>query len=86
MYRRTAWVAGFLGLTALAIAMELLAAFDASAATVPWTDLLVSLPWWVPGPVTAVFVIWLPIHLWLAYRARQRAARTANDREPDSLR
>ena len=69
MSRRSAWIALFLGVTALAIAGELVAAFDTSTDTMPWTDLLGD---YVPGPVTAVavtvLVVWLPIHLYRRYQ------------------
>lgn len=73
MTRRTAWISGFLSVTALAVVAELYAAFDTSPDTVPWTDLLVRyVPWPVLVLATAALVIWLPAHLWIYYR-RARA-------------
>ena len=71
MYRKTpkqkAWIAGFLGVTVLAIVAELVAAFDPSTETIPWTDLIVEyVPWEAAAAVFGALAVWLPVHF--AYR------------------
>lgn len=63
MTRRTAWTVGFLGVTAVAVGAEIWAAFDGNPDTVPWTDYLVKLPWWVLIPGAVLFAGWLVYHL-----------------------
>jgi len=70
--RRTAWTVGFLGVTAVAVGAEILAAFDGNPDTVPWTEYLTDLPWWVTIPAALVLSVWLPLHLLAAYRRKQR--------------
>ena len=73
MTRRTALTAGFLTVTGAAIAWELVAAFDGDPDTVPWTDLIVGhVPWPITALGIAVLVCWLPVHFWMAYRAKKR--------------
>lgn len=68
MGRRTVYNVGFLTVTAVAVGWELIAAFDNSPDTQPWTDLIYNN---IPGPITAVaivtLVVWLPIHFWRRY-------------------
>lgn len=71
MTRRTWWTAGFLGITALAVGAELLAALDRDASTIPWTEYLTDLPWWVTMPAALTLSAWLPLHLARWYRLRQ---------------
>lgn len=70
---RTRWRAGFLAVTALAIVLECVAAFDSRPDTDPWTDLIVA---YVPGEVAALafgaLALWLPVHFYLRYRRRAR--------------
>lgn len=67
------WVAVFLAVTAVAIALELVAALWTGPAIAPWTDLLSH---WVPAPVTmvavAVLCVWLPVHMVNALRRARR--------------
>lgn len=71
--RRGRWVIGFLGVTAAGIVAELVASFDGSADTVPWTDLIVE---HIPGEVTAAvigaLILWLPVHFGLRYWRKGR--------------
>lgn len=71
MSRRGWWTVGFLGVTALAVGAELVAALDHNPDTVPWTDLIAQ---YVPQPVTfaaiAILCAWLPAHFAHAYRKR----------------
>lgn len=73
MSKRNGWRIGFLAVTALAIVMELVAAFDSSPETDPWTDLIVA---YIPGEVAAVafgaLACWLPVHFYIRYRRRAR--------------
>lgn len=80
MSRRSIWTAVFLSLTGGAIGMELLAAFDDSPSTVPWTSYLISLPWWVLAPLVLAFVGWLPVHLWLAKKRREKRSGALGER------
>jgi hypothetical protein len=66
----------FLTVTALAVAGELWAAFDADPGTRPWTDYLTQLPWWLLVPLSVAFAVWLPLHLF-EFKARQARAMNA---------
>lgn len=72
MSKRGAWITAFLSVTSIALAGELYAAFDTSANTTPWTDLIVT---YIPAPITygliGLLVVWLPIHFFSNYRARK---------------
>lgn len=61
----------FLGVTAVALGWELVASFDGSSDTVPWTDLIVT---YVPVEVTyallGALAVWLPIHFGIRYWRR----------------
>lgn len=73
MSRRGWWIATFLLVTATAVGMELWAAvFDHSGTTVPWTDLLTDLPWWITLPAATILCAWLVPHLVHRYRQRGR--------------
>lgn len=72
MSRRTKYRLGFLGVTAVAVALELVAAFDGDTASEPWTQHLIRLPWWVLMPLAVGFGAWLPWHLWDAKRRKSR--------------
>jgi hypothetical protein len=72
MSKRAAWVTAFLAVTALAVGGELWAAFDNSPNTVPWTELLTDLPWWVTMPAALLLAVWLPLHLIYWYRQRRK--------------
>lgn len=73
--KRSWWIVGFLTATGLAIIAELVAAFDGSANTTPWTELIVTyLPWPVWLGLSLFLAAWLPAHLVLAYRRRKRSA------------
>lgn len=63
--------AAFLTLTALAVILEVVFAFDDNPETLPWTDYLIRLPWWVLMPVAVGFAAWLPWHLWDAKRRKE---------------
>lgn len=71
---RNRWRVAFLGVTALAIVLELVASFDGNPNTDPWTDLIVA---YVPGEVTAVVLgglcLWLLVHFGLRYWRKHQA-------------
>jgi hypothetical protein len=70
---RKRWIVGFLAATGLALGAELWASWDDSAATVPWTELIVQ---YVPGEVTAAVIgalmAWVPLHFGLRYWRRRK--------------
>lgn len=70
MTKRTIASIGFLGVTALAVILELVFAFDNSPDTRPWTDFLTDLPWWIWAPASLTLSIWLPLHLWKYWRLK----------------
>lgn len=76
MSRRNGWRTGFLAVTALALVAELVASFDSSANTDPWTDLIVA---YVPMEVTLAAIgalgLWLPAHFLIRYRRKAKARR-----------
>lgn len=76
MSRRSLWRAGFLGLTALVVGMEVYASADGSDETEPWTDLLVA---YVPGEVTALGIAgltgWLAVHFAVRYIRKAKEGR-----------
>lgn len=73
MSPRTAWRSVFLGLTALVIGMELVASFDGSEDTRPWTDEIVD---FIPAEVAAVGIgglsLWLIVHFGVRYYRKHR--------------
>jgi hypothetical protein len=71
--RRGRWVAGFLGVTGVALVLELVASFDSSPDTVPWTDLIVRhVPHEVTAAVLGALICWLPVHFALRYWRKRR--------------
>jgi hypothetical protein len=85
MTRRGWWTAGFLGITTGAVAAELVAALDNSPDTIPWTEYLTDLPWWVTMPAALTLSVWLPLHLayWYRRRAGQPPEATMTTPTPD---
>lgn len=74
---RLAWTIVFLGVTFLAIAMELVAGLWHPAGwTIPWTEYLAR---YVPWPIQLVAYValatWLPFHFWRHDHLRQVAYR-----------
>lgn len=69
------WRLGFLGLTALVIGLELVAAFDGNTDTEPWTDLITTyIPWEVFVWVGGGFILWFAAHFGYRYWKRHRAS------------
>lgn len=68
MINKTKWTIGFLGVTAIAILMELIAAFDNSENTIPWTSYIVdNIPAFIGFPLIALFAAWLVRHFYSYY-------------------
>lgn len=71
-HKAAVWTAGFLGVTATAVVMELVAALDHDPDTVPWTILITN---WIPAPITAaaigILLAWLPGHFASSYLSRK---------------
>ena len=74
MDKRKAWRTVFLGVTALAVGMELFAAFDGDGETDPWTDMIVA---YIPGEVTALAIAglsgWLAVHFGIRYWRKHKS-------------
>ena len=71
--RAKVFTAVFLGITGLAIGLEIWASVDSNPDTIPWTWLLVNyVPWEVPLAVFGALVVWLPIHFYVRYRGKKR--------------
>ncbi len=71
--RRHVWTIAFLGVTALALVMECLAAFDRSPDTLPWTYLITHfIPSYVFWPVLTGLVGWIVYHFVEKYRQVKR--------------
>jgi hypothetical protein len=72
--RRRYWLVAFLGITAVAIGMELWASFDGDPSTDPWTDLIVRyIPWEITAVLVGALMLWLPLHFgWRYWRRRER--------------
>lgn len=74
MSPRNRWRWAFLGLTAVVLVMEGVAAWDRSDETDPWTDLLVE---YVPGEVIfaaiGALILWLPVHFGIRIYRKHKA-------------
>ena len=82
------WMVAFLGVTVLGILLELVAAFDPTMETIPWTDLIVEyVPWEISAAVFGALALWLPLHFGYRYYLKGKgvdwraAARKRRDRE-----
>lgn len=63
-----AWRWGFLGLTALVVVLELIAAFDKSEQTRPWTvEIVEHIPMEITFAAIGALILWLPIHFGMRY-------------------
>lgn len=84
MTRKAWWTIGFLGITAVAIALEVFASFDGSPDTVPWTDYIVR---YIPGEIAALLIgglaLWLVVHFGLRYYRKHKAAQAAKKEKAD---
>lgn len=69
MKKATKWKIIFLGITLLAIVLEVWAAFDNSEETIPWTKLIVSsVPVWITMPLIVLIFVWLFFHFRKFYK------------------
>lgn len=81
--KRVIWTVVFLGVTFLAIVMEVVAGVWHPAGTIPWTEYIAEhVPWPVQLAAYVALAVWLPFHFWrandkvkAAYKAGYRAAR-----------
>ena len=65
------WTILFLGITALAIFLELFAVYDGDPNTLPWTSYIATyIPVWVGLPLIVLLAIWLVIHFIIRYRTQ----------------
>lgn len=70
---RNLWRAGFLGVTLLAVALELWASFDGNPSTDPWTDLITAyIPWEITAAAVGALALWLPAHFGVRYWRRRK--------------
>lgn len=74
MNHRPAWTTAFLGVTAAAVTMELLAAYGNRDRMQPWCAYLT---YYVPRPIgigaSIALALWLPRHIIEAYRKADKA-------------
>ena len=67
------WTVGFLGITVLAVFLELFASFDGDPNTLPWTRYIVNyIPAWIGLPIIIGFAIWLVIHFMTRYQNKKK--------------
>lgn len=72
MKTKTKWTIGFLGVTALAVFLELFAVFDGNPETLPWTNLFVdNIPFQIGFSIVCLFAGWLVKHFYTAYKNRK---------------
>lgn len=65
------WSVAFLGVTAIAVAMELIAALDGNGETVPWTQYITTyIPQGVFWPVVGLFFTWFTYHFYTKYQEK----------------
>jgi len=63
--KRVVWTVIFLGVTLVAIVMEVTAGLFHPAGTIPWTEYLARyVPWPVQLAAYVVLAVWLPFHFW----------------------
>lgn len=68
------WTVVFLGLTLVAIVMEVLAGVWHVAGTIPWTEYIAQyVPWPFQLIAYVALVVWLPFHFWRHDHMRQVA-------------
>jgi len=72
MNKKTKWIISFLGVTALAVAMELWAVFDKSPDTIPWTTLFIdNVPVRIGVAIVVFFAGWLVNHFITNYKNKK---------------
>jgi hypothetical protein len=80
--KRLVWTIIFLGITLVAIVMEVVAGVFHPAGTIPWTEYIARyVPWPVQLVAYVTLAVWLPFHFWrhdhlrkVAYRQGYQAA------------
>jgi membrane protein implicated in regulation of membrane protease activity len=74
--KRLAWTIVFLGITLVAIVLEVVAGIFHPAGTIPWTEYIAQyVPWPVQLAAYVVLAVWLPFHFWRADTKRKTAYR-----------
>ena len=74
--KRIVWTAIFLGITLVAIVMEVIAGVWHPAGTIPWTEYIAQyVPWPIQLAAYVVLAVWLPFHFWRADHKRKAAYR-----------
>lgn len=74
--KRLIWTIIFLGITLLAIVLEVVAAVWHPAGSIPWTEYIAQYaPWPVQLAAYVVLMVWLPFHFWRADAQRKAAYR-----------
>lgn len=87
MSKRNLWRLGFLGVTVLALTGELVASFDSSEETEPWTVLIITfIPWEVGVAALGALVLWVPIHFYVRYRKKHKRVVTREEPVPKAIR
>lgn len=72
--KRLIWTIVFLGITLVAIIMEVVAAVWHPAGSIPWTEYIAQyIPWPVQLLAYVILVVWLPIHFYQADQKRKKA-------------
>lgn len=72
--KRIVWTVIFLGITLVAIVMEVIAGVFHPAGTIPWTEYLAQyVPWPVQLIAYVTLAVWLPFHFWRADQKRKKA-------------
>ncbi len=72
--KRTVWTVVFLGVTLVAIVMEVVAGIFHPAGTIPWTEYLARyVPWPFQLAAYVALAVWLPFHFWRHDHLRKAA-------------
>lgn len=63
--KRVIWTVVFLGVTLVAIVMEVVAGVFHPAGTIPWTEYIAKyVPWPIQLIAYVALAVWLPFHFW----------------------
>jgi putative Ca2+/H+ antiporter (TMEM165/GDT1 family) len=74
--KRLIWTIVFLGVTLVAIVMEVAAGMFHVAGTIPWTEYIARyVPWPIQLIAYVALAVWLPFHFWRHDHARKVAYR-----------
>jgi hypothetical protein len=71
---RIVWTVVFLGITLVAIVMEVVAGIWEPAGTIPWTEYIAQyVPWPFQLAAYVILAVWLPFHFWRHDHLRKEA-------------